>query len=217
MADGTVRQAGNTTAPTVDSACQSASAQVSPWRVLFVCTANQCRSPMAEMLFTQALADKAQATSRSVVVSSAGIRALDGCPVTSQTAKQLVLRGINSASFRSRALTDAMVREADLVLTATRQHRSHVLERVPLALRRTFTLLEFAAIAGAIEEAPTRMAGSSGLAGWVRRATAFRGTAEVAECDVPDPVGGPNELIVGVADVIDAAVARIASTLVVVR
>lgn len=151
----------------------------------------------------------------TVCVSSAGTRTVDGRPVTPQTAAQLALRGLDAHDFRSRSLTDDMVRRADLVLTATRAHRSQVLERVPLALRRTFTLLEFAALA------PGRPAGAgraehpgpSGLADLVRRAAVARGTAALADYDVPDPVGGPDEGFAAVADTIERAVDRIAAAL----
>jgi hypothetical protein len=91
-----------------------------------------------------------------------------------------------------------------------------VLERVPLALRRTFTLLEFAAIA------PTAAGNAGGgdaidLAGWVRAAAALRGRSQVPEYDVQDPVGGPVVGFAAAAAIIEEATARIAAALSAVR
>jgi protein-tyrosine phosphatase len=176
-----------------------------------VCTANQCRSPMAQLLLARDLAAAGIGADR-VQVSSAGVRASAGIPVTPQSADQLLQRGIDPAPFMSTPLTDEMVRNADIVLTATRNHRSQVLERVPLALRRTFTLLEFAAIVGDLP--PARAQEAPGLAGWVRRAAAARGVTPVAEYDIDDPAGGPDEGYARAAVVIAQACRGIAAALI---
>lgn len=106
-----------------------------PGQILVVCTGNVCRSPAAQVLLSHAL-------DASVTVRSAGTHALIGHPIDPPMARYLS-PGHASDGFRSRQLDDSMVQEAQLVLTMTREHRALVLAMAPLALRRTFTLLEF--------------------------------------------------------------------------
>ena len=90
--------------------------------------------------------------------------------------------------FAASALTSGHVSRADLLLTATRELRSRVLEDAPRALRRTFTLREFAALAPLATLAGP--SGARGLPGLVAEAASWRGGARpVAGYDVPDPVG----------------------------
>lgn len=110
-----------------------------PFRILIVCTANIRRSPMAEYLLRMALHQGGR-----IEVTSAGTRGFDNAPMDPPAAAQLRRLGGDPIGFRSRPLTDQLCEQADLILTAMRAHRSAVLERVPRALRRTFTLLEFA-------------------------------------------------------------------------
>ena len=86
-----------------------------------------------------------------------------------------------------------MIRAADLVLTMTRAHRRTVLGLDPLALRRTFTLSEAAALArvshvGDLTSGPTDGRASS-LTARLDRARALR--AGGATDDIPDPVAQP--------------------------
>lgn len=141
-----------------------------PFRVLMVCTANQVRSAMAERMLRHALAEVAPQL--PVAVSGAGTRTIDGLLIFPEAAAELELRGIDASGFRSHALIDSDVRQADVVLTATREHRSDVLERVPLALKRAFTLLEFAALVEVVPAdlpagiMPPRAGGDPGGAGF---------------------------------------------------
>lgn len=119
-----------------------------PFRVLMVCTANQVRSAMAERVLRRDLGPLA--APRRIEVRGAGTRTEDGRAMLPLAAAEMGRRGIDVSDFRSRALTDQLVSLSDLVLTATREHRSTVLERVPLALKRTFTLREFAALVAGV-------------------------------------------------------------------
>ena len=115
------------------------------FRVLVVCTGNICRSPAGER-WLEALADD------SVSVSSAGVAALVGADIDPAMADLMSAAGLSVDGFAARQLTPAMIRHADLVLTMTGSHRRWVVERVPAAVRKTYTLLELARIARLVDE-----------------------------------------------------------------
>ncbi|MCO7220236.1 hypothetical protein [Klenkia sp. PcliD-1-E] len=111
--------------------------------LLFVCTGNVCRSPLAERL-TASFASSARIA--GLTAESAGTRALVGRGMDPDAAATLRALSGEDDGFRARALLPAMAERADLVLTMQRTHRATVLERTPGAMRRTFTLREAAAV-----------------------------------------------------------------------
>jgi protein-tyrosine phosphatase len=117
--------------------------------ILCVCTGNICRSPAAERLLAARLGPE-------VRVVSAGTFGLVGRGVEPEMAAHLVAAGVPDVGFTARRLTAADVREADLVLALTREHRSAAVELVPAGVRRAFTLLEFARLLSEVkpEELP---------------------------------------------------------------
>jgi protein-tyrosine phosphatase len=83
-----------------------------------------------------------------VEVASAGTGALVGSPMTPETLALLTEQGVRGAeAHTARQLDRGMVREVDLILAATRQHRLYIAEEYPSAARRLFTLRELARIA----------------------------------------------------------------------
>jgi protein-tyrosine phosphatase len=114
-----------------------------PYAILCVCTGNVCRSPAAELLLTARLGP-------SVAVASAGTLGLVGRPIEPPMAAHLAALGLETAGFTARRLTAADVGGADLVLGLTRGHRAEAVELAPAAVRRAFTLLEFARLLGQI-------------------------------------------------------------------
>lgn len=107
--------------------------------LLFVCTGNICRSPMAERL---ALVFAAERGIRDLTAESAGTRAVISHPMHHEAANVLSALGGQPADFSARQLTPRLVANSDLILTMMRAHRHSVLELVPRKLNRTFTLRE---------------------------------------------------------------------------
>jgi glycine hydroxymethyltransferase len=106
--------------------------------ILFLCTGNVCRSPMAEGLFRHAV--KGRGDFRIV---SAGIGAIDGQPPTHHSVQAMKELGIDISTQRSRALTADLVRSADLILGMTHSHTDTVALLYPSAAEKTFLLREF--------------------------------------------------------------------------
>jgi protein-tyrosine phosphatase len=178
---------------------------IAPFTVLFVCIGNVCRSPLAERLLRERLRDRLGDRSDAVVVESAGVRAMSGHPMDEMAAQELERLGFTNDTFRAHQLTASMTRDADLVLTATKELRSRVLEDAPAALRRTFTITELAAlVSGAEADSPQSL---------VADAAKRRSAATVETYDVPDPIGEDVAVHRQAADLIDAAVTPIADAI----
>ncbi|MDX6201938.1 MAG: low molecular weight protein-tyrosine phosphatase [Frankiales bacterium] len=123
------------------------------FELLFVCTGNICRSPMAERLAAAALATRLGADASRVLVHSAGTWGHEGSPMEPfalDTLARLGLDAESSGAFRARELTAEMVQSADLVLVASREHRAAVVTLVPRAASRTFTLREFGRLSSGV-------------------------------------------------------------------
>src|SRR6516225_10076160 len=106
--------------------------------ILFLCTGNVCRSPMAEWLFRHAIQSR-----DDVRVLSAGLGALDGQPATQHSVEAMKEIGIDISGHRSRSLTTELVRQADLILGMTHSHTDTVALLYPPAAEKTFLLREF--------------------------------------------------------------------------
>ena len=140
-------------------------------KVLFVCTANICRSPSAEALARAAgLPD--------LEFSSAGTHATDGEPINPDMVAVLPA-ALDTSRFRSRRLTRAHLEDADLVVTMEAAHRTFVLDDHPAMFRKVFTLGQ---LAKALEPAPEGLDRDGLLA----HLGATRRNADPA-LDVPDP------------------------------
>jgi protein-tyrosine phosphatase len=107
-------------------------------RILVVSTGNVCRSPYIERRLRQLL------DGTDAVVESAGTRALVGAAIEPGSTAALAAVGADAAGFASRQLVPALLDQADIVITATQQHRGEAVALHPRALRKTFTLGELA-------------------------------------------------------------------------
>lgn len=154
------------------------------WNILTVCTGNICRSLFAERVLAKEIASRGG----RALVTSAGVSARHGRAVPKEMLAVLRESGFDGSDHSPRQLSLDLVSKADLILTATVDHRREVLKMSPLAMRKTFTVLEAAA---AIEASAGAVGAPQGAIRTLAAArTAIPGGTLL---DVADPFGRPAE------------------------
>jgi glycine hydroxymethyltransferase len=106
--------------------------------ILFICTGNICRSPMAEGIFRQAVQGRG-----NYRVGSAGLGAMEGQPPSAHAVEAVKELGIDISNQRSRMLSPSLVAQADYIFGMTHSHVDTVMLLYPQAAEKTFLLREF--------------------------------------------------------------------------
>lgn len=105
-------------------------------KIVFLCTGNTCRSPMAEGLFRALDGEK----KTGLRAASAGLFTADGLPASENAVAAASELGADIRTHRSHMLTAALVEEAKYLVCMTAAHYDRVLEMFPQAEDKLFTL-----------------------------------------------------------------------------
>src|SRR5215212_2836601 len=106
--------------------------------ILFICTGNVCRSPMAEGILRHALEGRGDFR-----ILSAGLGAVEGQPPSPYAVQAVRELGIDISVQRSRMLNQDLVNQADFIFGMTHSHIDTVMLLYPQAAEKTFLLREF--------------------------------------------------------------------------
>ncbi|HUO56539.1 MAG TPA: low molecular weight protein arginine phosphatase [bacterium] len=109
-------------------------------KILFVCTGNTCRSPMAEGL----LKKMARESGWPVEVQSAGLAAFAGIPAAPEAVEACREKGVDISSHQTQPLGKNLVMESDLIVTMTLKHKEMILKKMPALENKVSTLSELA-------------------------------------------------------------------------
>lgn len=119
--------------------------------VLFVCTANVCRSPMASALF-QARLKAEREDWEQWLVDSAGTWATEGQAASANSVKAMASRGLDISKHRSKEVSEAFLEMFDLVLTMEMSHKEALRAEFPRLAGRIFLLSEMSGPARNVED-----------------------------------------------------------------
>ena len=118
--------------------------------ILFVCSANQCRSPMAEVLFERLLEEKG--LHGEWRVESAGVWAYQGAAATHNAQVVMEERGLDLSGHRSQPADPALLKQFDVIIVMEVEHKKVLQERNPALADRILTLRELVGGKGDFED-----------------------------------------------------------------
>lgn len=119
--------------------------------VLFVCSGNTCRSPMAAALFKALLAHHGQDLSRWMV-ASAGTSATENQPAAPQAVQVVANRGLELNAHRSQRVTARLLSHYNLILCMEKAHQKAVISLAPALANRVYLLSSMANQTATIED-----------------------------------------------------------------
>ncbi|MCP3993332.1 MAG: hypothetical protein GY724_29985 [Actinomycetia bacterium] len=175
----------------------------SPPRILFVCTANICRSPTAELLLLEWVGRRHV----EAQVLSAGLLP-PGREPPEKLSKILLSRGLDLAAHRSRQLSESVIANSDIVFTMERSHAREAAVLCPDAIERIMPLK----VAARVHVAP-----GAGIDHVIKEVEARRTPADLLGMstgdDVADPFGRSKRHYRQAIEEIDRLVSRVAQTI----
>jgi len=157
----------------------------SKFHILFVCSGNSCRSPLAEGLLRAQIPSRLQ---DDVVIKSAGTLGIEGSPAARYSVEIVKEMGGDISGHRSQGVAEELIAEADLILAMASEHLEYLSSEFPKYRENIFLLKRFA-----------RAANES---------------ANADDDDIFDPIGTSKETYQACAEIIDEELERILPTLV---
>jgi protein-tyrosine phosphatase len=190
---------------------QSSHAKNGPQQILFICRANQARSPLAAALLPRYLAGH-RFSAPDFLITSAGTDASEAAPVIAHMQTAAADLGVDLSTHRALALDRAAVVSNDLLLTMTEAQRGVVSRLQPRALNKTFTLKEAVRLSKALPAPPPERRELQELTTALHRHRALVPMSVEPE-DVRDPDGLDETATSAVAAEIDRLVKALAQVL----
>jgi protein-tyrosine-phosphatase len=175
------------------------------FHLMVVCTANQCRSPMAEHLARQLLTERGV----EAEVVSRGVSAEPGIPATRGARRALARRDLDLSQHRSMPSTRADLERSDLVLAMERRHLSRLAELDLDSVHRSFTLLGLRKLADDVGPRTEYETPAEWIALADQRRDPSRVLSGSTDEDVRDPMGGSARGYRKSAALIDESLRRI--------
>lgn len=108
-------------------------------KVMFICTGNTCRSPMAQGLLEKMAKDR----EKQIEVYSCGTHAINGNTASSHAIEVMEKRGIDLTKHRATNIKDANIYNMDYIFCVTQNHKDYVLQLYPELKGKVYTIKEY--------------------------------------------------------------------------
>jgi protein-tyrosine-phosphatase len=173
------------------------------FRILFLCTGNRCRSPIAEGFV------RARAAASPVEVSSAGLLDLGPAPALPEVLQAATAVGLDVSAHRARPLGAVALEDLDLIIGLERSHVAAAVVEKGAPYEKTFTLVELVRLLEGIES-PDEPDPEGRARAAVKRAHEARVGADfVPGEDIEDPFGGPEKGYIRMATLVQSLTERL--------